>query len=78
MLTNISHFSVPHSESNRNMTGHLSANTAAITVGITEEEQDSVHSLSPKNKGYYEWKQEHCSKSGGGSLTAPIAPIIEE
>ena len=51
-----------------------------MTVGITEEEQDSVHSLSPRNKGYYEWKQELCSKSQGGSLTCPptTAIIMEE
>ncbi len=33
-------------------------NTVAITVGVTEEMGDSVHSLYPKNKGYYDWKKE--------------------
>ena len=33
-------------------------------MGITDEMQDSVHSLAPKNKGYYEWKQEINSKNG--------------
>ncbi len=33
-------------------------NTVAITVGVTEEMEDSVHSLYPKNKGYYDWKKE--------------------
>lgn len=33
-------------------------NTVAITVGVTEEMADSVHSLYPRNKGYYDWKKE--------------------
>ena len=36
----------------------MSTNTVAITVGVTEEMGDSVHSLYPRNKGYYDWKRE--------------------
>ena len=28
----------------------------AITVGVTDEMNDSVHSLLPPKQGYYEWK----------------------
>ena len=38
---------------------HLSSYTQAVTVGVTEEMQDSVHSLSTPFRGYYEWKQDY-------------------
>lgn len=36
---------------------HRSDNTAAITVGVTDEMGDSVHSLMPR-QNYYEWKND--------------------
>jgi len=41
---------------------NISTHTAAITVGVTEEMQDSVHSLSTPFGGYYEWKQDYRMK----------------
>lgn len=61
-MANLSHFSVPYSHGgDLHKTSHLSV---AMTVGITEEMQDSVHSLSPKHRGYYEWKQDQQNGSG--------------
>ena len=42
--------------------GHGSEATIAVTMGVTEEMQDSVHSLDQNPKGYYEWKQENVPK----------------
>ena len=39
--------------------GNVSEHTLAVTMGVTEEMQDSVHSLEHNPKGYYEWKQEN-------------------
>ena len=38
---------------------HLSNNTMAVTVGVTEEMMDSVHSLEDKKIGYWDWKKDH-------------------
>eukprot|EP00353_Schmidingerella_taraikaensis_P005967 CAMPEP_0185593150 /NCGR_PEP_ID=MMETSP0434-20130131/70525_1 /TAXON_ID=626734 ORGANISM="Favella taraikaensis, Strain Fe Narragansett Bay" /NCGR_SAMPLE_ID=MMETSP0434 /ASSEMBLY_ACC=CAM_ASM_000379 /LENGTH=71 /DNA_ID=CAMNT_0028219525 /DNA_START=759 /DNA_END=974 /DNA_ORIENTATION=+ len=37
----------------------MSQHTIAVTMGVTEEYEDSVHSLDVANKGYYEWKQDN-------------------
>ena len=30
-----------------------------MTIGVTDEMNDSVHSLLPPKQGYYEWKNSH-------------------
>ena len=45
-----------HSNNQTNQTGF-------ITMGVTEEMQDSVHSLINPNRGYYEWKADHRSST---------------
>ena len=37
--------------------------TGFVTMGVTEEMQDSVHSLISPNRGYFEWKADHRSST---------------
>ena len=48
--------SMAHSNNQTNHTGF-------VTMGVTEEMQDSVHSLISPNRGYFEWKADHRSST---------------